>query len=78
MSDPGTREDLLNFLSFYALVIYHVLQLEAINVFIKYRSFSILKIGALESPWKKLIHLVHRPVWPYIVSVGTAQPSFAA
>jgi len=54
------------------------LQLEAINALLKYRSFSILKIGALESPWKKLIHLVHRPVWPYIVSVGTAQPSFAA
>ena len=25
MSDPGTGEDLLNFLSFYTLVIYHVI-----------------------------------------------------
>ena len=35
VSDPGTGEDLLNFLSFYTLVFNMYLYLEAINVLLK-------------------------------------------
>ena len=40
VSDPGTGEDLLNFLSFYTLVFNMYLYLEAINLLLKYNSFA--------------------------------------
>ena len=39
--DPGTRKDLLIFLSFNTLVIYH---LEAINVLLKYDKILMIRI----------------------------------
>ena len=41
VSDPGIREDLLNFLSFYKLVIYHVITTRSSKCTSKVCSFSI-------------------------------------
>lgn len=31
-----------------------------------------------ESPWKGLIHLVYRPILPYLVSISTVEFALAA